>query len=510
MQGRKTHQEKLFISFQLSDYVPSDNFYRRLNELLDLHFLYAKTKKYYGNEGQKSIDPVIFIKLMLVGYFENLNSDRRIINVSRMRLDILYFLGYELDEELPWHSTLSRTRILFGENLFNDLFKVVLKQCIDKGMLSGRRQAIDSALIKANASMDTLIEREVMADAGVYADELNANIDAEIIRSINPASEKPSVKQRVGKSNAIRNGLKRSNKTHYSPADPDARIATKPGKPCRMNYLAQTSVDTASHVITHIQAFHADKGDAQCFPEQLKATVANLEANGLTIDEVLADGGYSSMSNFEILKELNITGYIPLKNTNRNSTSGFVFDKINDRYTCPNGVYLTFRGTRIYSENCQARLYKSSVKDCKQCPLRETCVNSRGYRLIEGVGDPELYSQMEQRLQTRRGKLMKGIRSGSVEPVFGALINYTGLRQINARGIKQANKCMLMAAIAHNLKKLLKFQPVEPLPNIHMVPIGRKAVIGMETHFIELYIPQDVKEQQLRKIPAHYFMNYLN
>jgi len=104
MQGKKTHQEKLFIQFQLSDYIPADNFYRRLKHLLDLEFIYRATTKYYGKEGQKSIDPVVFMKLMLVGYLENMNSDRRIVGTSGMRMDILYFLGYDLGEELPWHA----------------------------------------------------------------------------------------------------------------------------------------------------------------------------------------------------------------------------------------------------------------------------------------------------------------------------------------------------------------------------------------------------------------------
>lgn len=128
MQGKKDYQEKLFIRFQLSDYVPSDNFYRQLKSILDLIFLYQRTSKYYGKEGQKSIDPVVFMKPMLVGYLENLISDRRIIATSRMRMDILYFLGYDLDEELPWHSTLSSTRQLFGEKEFTFIFQQVLKK----------------------------------------------------------------------------------------------------------------------------------------------------------------------------------------------------------------------------------------------------------------------------------------------------------------------------------------------------------------------------------------------
>ncbi|MFC4094583.1 transposase, partial [Euzebyella saccharophila] len=111
---------------------------------------------YYGESGQKSIDPVVFFKLCLVGYLENIISDRKLIAHCSMRLDVLYFIGYDIDEELPWHSTISRTRQLFPESVFEEVFTKVLSMCVDKGMVSGHTQAIDSAPVKANASMDTL------------------------------------------------------------------------------------------------------------------------------------------------------------------------------------------------------------------------------------------------------------------------------------------------------------------------------------------------------------------
>src|SRR6188508_1129312 len=174
MQGKKKFTEKLFTHFQLSDRVPVENFYRRSKELLNLQWLYKSTKKYYGTEGQQSIDPVVFFKLMLIGYLENLGSDRRIINTVSMRLDMLFFIGYDIDEDLPWHSTLSRTRQLYGEEVFLELFRQVLKLCIDKGMVNGRRQAVDSAYIKANASLSSVVEKEVLDDAKTYSDELEA------------------------------------------------------------------------------------------------------------------------------------------------------------------------------------------------------------------------------------------------------------------------------------------------------------------------------------------------
>ena len=96
MQGKKDYQEKLFAHFQLSDRIPETNFYRRLKEVLDLGFLYSLTNGYYGDSGQKSIDPVVFFKLCLVGYLENMISDRKLIEHCSMRLDIMYFLEYDI------------------------------------------------------------------------------------------------------------------------------------------------------------------------------------------------------------------------------------------------------------------------------------------------------------------------------------------------------------------------------------------------------------------------------
>src|ERR1700712_3851705 len=172
MQGRKHFSEKLFLSFQLSDRVPEDNFYRKLTNLLDLQWLYKATTKYYGSEGQQSIDPVVFFKFILIGFLDNLGSDRSIINTVSMRMDMLYFVGYDIDEPLPWHSTLSRTRQLYGEDLFKQLFKQVLSQCINKGMVSGRRQALDSVFVKANASMDSLQQKAILDDGDDYTSEL--------------------------------------------------------------------------------------------------------------------------------------------------------------------------------------------------------------------------------------------------------------------------------------------------------------------------------------------------
>jgi len=136
------------------------NLYRRLDELLDLRFRYSETQLLYSHTGQPSLDPVVFFKLVLVARLENLVSDRRLVEHFALRLDLLYLLGYEVDEDLPWHSTISRTRQLYPAAVFERLFDHVFAQCVRQGLVAGYTQAVYSAPVKANASLYSLREKQ--------------------------------------------------------------------------------------------------------------------------------------------------------------------------------------------------------------------------------------------------------------------------------------------------------------------------------------------------------------
>ena len=492
MQGKKQYTEKIFTTFQLSDHVPVDNFYRRLKEQLDLRWLYKSTKNYYGREGQQSIDPVVFFKLILVGYLENLNSDRKIIAHSKMRLDILFFLGYDLDEELPWHSTISRTRQLYGEEVFKELFSKVLSLCVSKQMLSGRRQAIDSAYIKANASMDSLVEKEIIEDGQQYLDELQHDDYGKPIEQhhnvMKDDRDKDTITSSRSKSTAQHHAWKEeeyksqpkgksvtkaidgderedrrpkfvSNHTHYSTTDRDARVSVKPGKPRQLNYSMQTAVDMSSHVITNVEAHLADRRDSECLNQVLTNTINNLQQQQLQVEEIACDTGYSSSKALQACVDSNITAYIPNFGQYKSSREGFVFDEENDRYTCEaKGVHLPYKKTYGDKKGYYRKQYRSSAKDCGHCPLRTTCIGgSADYKKIEDTVDKHLYDQMHLRLKTPYARRMKKLRQATVEPVLGTLINFMGIRRIWTRGLRNANKFMLGAAVAYNLKKWLNY-----------------------------------------------------
>lgn len=469
MIGTKNYQEKLFISFQLSKRVPKDNFYRQLKEVLDLNYLYKAVKPYYGNEGQKSIDPTVFFRMMLIGYLENITSDRALIDHISMRLDLLYFIDYDIDDTLPWHSTLSRTRKKLPVEIFESMFDQVLTMCVNKGMVKGTTQAVDAAYVKANASLDSLVEKVPVNTVKDHIERVIKENDQVQDRDKHsketPEWKKKEVGQRIkrqkenfkGQPGNKTRGRYLSNHTHYSPTDPDARIAVKPGKPRQMYYLSNMSVDTSNHVITHIESDYADLKDSQTLIGFLNNMLPRIKSQGLGVSEILADAGYNSGANLKFIEEQGITGYIPPHGQYEKEKPGFTFDPGNNRYICRNGKYLLYKKTMPDSKGNYFMHYSTSVADCRNCPFAKECKGKSNERRIKVTVYKPYHDRMEERMMTIRGKRKRKQRQSTVEPVFGSLINFMGMRKLNTRGLKNANKCMIMAAVAYNLKKYLKY-----------------------------------------------------
>jgi len=474
MQGRKDYTEKLFMSFQLSNRIPKENLYRRLRETLDLSFLYKDTKELYGSTGNPSIDPVVFFKLLLTGYLENITSDRKLVEHCSMRMDVLYFLGFDIDEELPWHSTISRTRQLYPIALFEMLFNKVFTLCVNAGMVSGHTQAVDSAPVKANASMESLqlkipapsIEnhlkkveeenREPGKKNDLPSRESYISAPKHQLRKLEKHQQnlRDSPQGPPGSSHEKAQLL--SNKTHYSPHDPDARISVKPGKARKMNYRCSMAVDTAEGVISHMQADFADGRDSQYLPEITRQLQIRLKENELPMTDLLADTGYSNGSNYSFLEQKGITGWVPVFGMYKPVVPSFIYNQETDEYTCPAGKPLPFKGFGHTDDGRLLKKYWSAPKDCKVCPLKSSCIPDIHYKRITRTPYDEQYQKAHDRQLSKRGRQMKKLRQSTVEPVFGSLIYHYGLSKIGVLGKAGAHKVMLMAAIAFNLKKYLK------------------------------------------------------
>ncbi|MGI4871803.1 MAG: transposase [Janthinobacterium lividum] len=378
-----------------------------------------------------------------------------------------------MDENLPWHSTISRTRQLFPTTVFEQLFDHVFAQCVAAGLVTGQTQAVDSAPVKANASLDSLCEKQ---PAGVPAPTLHvAGEPAAVPPLAQPATlsaSPPHHVRRVASAHARyrRNasgplGSRRpqaqllSNKTHYRPTDPDARISVKPGKARALNYLCSMAVDEGSGIIGHIQADFADRRDSELLPSIVASLHQRLLTQQVPVREVVADTNYSNGVNYALLEAQGITPWIPVFGKYKPEVAGFTYDAEADCFTCPAGKQLLFKRFDSDLDGRLSKRYAASTRDCRLCAHKPTCAPKSQKRQLVRTAYAAHYRRALTRQQSRQDKYMHRLRQRTIEPVFGSLLHHYGLRRVNTRGRSNAHKTMLLTAVAFNLKKLLKHQP---------------------------------------------------
>jgi hypothetical protein len=430
-----------------------------------------------------------------------------------MRLDILYFLDYDIDEPLPWHSTISRTRQLFPEDVFESVFTQVFELCVGAGMVSGHTQAIDSAPVKANASMDTL-------ELKVPEEDLEAHLHS--IRHISKRDKQPPIrKAKVNKASkeqqeisaskeelqAIKSRNSKwskdqdqrpgagnkgsrytSNKTHYSPTDPDARISVKPGKARKLNYLSQLTVDTSTHVISDIKAYHADGKDSQHLADIVNRVQRRLWRSGLVLENCVADTGYSSGENYAFLEDKGIQSFIPAHGTYKGGPDGFVYNEEHDFYRCPQGKVIPFKKVFIEKKNnTKKKSYRALKNVCIDCPIRIQCLGNSQEKHFTVTFYRAEYERNIARVNSAQGRYMKAKRQSTVEPVFGTLTQFRGMSKVYTLGIRQANKCMLLSAVAYNIKKYLNFTQKHPKSVARSLAVYKSVLIGFIDHILSLF-----------------------
>lgn len=461
MQGIKQRTSKLFYQFSLEEHLSPDHPLRRIDQELDLRFLYQQTRGYYGSEGQKSIDPVVFFKICLVGYFQNITSDRALIRYCNDSLSARWFIGYDIDQCLPVHSTLSRTRALFSEQVYEQVFTRILGLCVDAGLVEGARQVVDSALVKANAHIGSMQRRQILEDASEYCRQVNQEN-----REDEPAGGPPSPELKPVDLPPENKGSKHkariTNKTHRCSSDPDARMAVKPNKPKDMYYHGQICVDSQHGVVTAAMGDYGDRKDLHSFPELLAKAHENLAGFDLSLQEVLADSGYSTGDNISLCEQAGMTPYMPNPSNYTPERPGFTYNEQEDRYECSQGEYLTYRSTDT-SGNRKKRIYRASARQCEPCPVKGQCITSKAnYKQLTHSENKRWYDLMDERLSTGYGKRMLGNRKAIVEPALGSLMHQNGMKKVYARGIQAANKHVMMASMSLNLKKWLTHSTQAP------------------------------------------------
>ena len=151
------YQNKLFINnFNLDKRIRKDHILRRIADRIDFDFIYNEVKNAYGTKGNVSVPPPVILKIMLLLALYNVRSERELISTIPERLDWLWFLGYDLEDEIPNHSVLSKARARWGVKAFKAFFERIVWQCVKAGLVDGSKLFVDASLIDADASNNSV------------------------------------------------------------------------------------------------------------------------------------------------------------------------------------------------------------------------------------------------------------------------------------------------------------------------------------------------------------------
>jgi len=436
MVGQKELNSKTFYIFSLERVVPEDDYYRKLDRLLDLSFLYKECKDLYGKTGNPSIDPVVFFKIQIIGFLENIISDRELAKRINDSLSLRLFIRYDIDEPTPWHSTISRTRERIPEAIYKEVFNYMLRVCVEHNLVGGSHISVDSTLIKANASMDSLERKHPVYSIEDYRKKVLKGNEPDV-------NEEKRRKE------------KKTNDTHVSKRDVDARIAKKSGKQLGLYYKNNISTDPKRGIIIHAEAVHSNLNDVLRLIEIVKQSKERLNANNLQLQSLSADKQYCNGKRLKELEEINIEAYVPLVKQKRKPgvwcVDKFVYNKEDDCYICPNGKKLSYKGN-----NEKSKRYKAYYNDCKVCSYKKKCITKKTGRTLYHPVYKEQYDNLKKRLQTPMAKRATRYRK-VVERAFGELKNDLGMVKVNTLGLKNAHKRFIMAAFTYNLKKFVKY-----------------------------------------------------
>lgn len=434
MMGTHQPQKELFnYQVNLDKRVRADHPLRRINSILDLSFVYPAVELFYGKNGHVGTDPVILVKMMLLLFLDDVPSERELMAVIRERLDYLWFLGYGLDDEVPNHSVLSKARARWGEEVFRDLFVRTVEQCVAAGLVEGKRLHIDSSLVRADASRDSIQQAP-----------------PELVAALRQAydAEEQKLEERPHK------GV---NATHVSSTDPDATLARGGGAPVsQLSYKHHRVVDDAQGVITAVQTTTGQAGDAAQLPRLLQCHEQNT---GLPSQLVVGDKHYGTAANFRHCYGHNIVAHLGIAEAYVEykglfAVGEFKYEPEQDRYRCPAGHYLYYH--QLCSDKQTVRYRIEKAEYCRKCPLRTRCTKGRHGRMIRVPIFAEVVAACKEQAQSPQARYSRRRRKHVMEGSFADASNNHGLKRARWRRLwRQQIQDWLIAAV-QNLRILLK------------------------------------------------------
>jgi transposase len=428
MMGRHAKQNELWSEpVNLARRIPEDHPLRKLKSVLELDFVRQEVAGCYGSNGNVSVDPVVIIKMMLLLFWDNVRSERELMRVIPLRIDYLWFLGYSLEDEVPDHSVLSKARRRWGVEVFERLFSQSVQQCLDAGLIDGRKLHADSSLVRADASLNSVVRITL------------AKLDE-------PASDEP---KKAGTP---------VNSTYQAATDPDSALVRHSGGKSLPSYKNHRALDDKAGVITATKTTNGVRDDGA---ELVGLVSAHQEKTGVKPKAVVADCKYGTTENFIALGEQGIRTHMgDLRSRLRNHhlediypSERFIYDEQSDSYTCPAGQTLYhhhFNNHRGYHE------YRARKGVCQSCALAAQCTRAKAGRSVNRYPGHELLERARRQSSGPAAHRDRKRRQWFQERNFGEAATQHGFKRARWRGLrKQTVQDNLIAAL-QNFKILLR------------------------------------------------------
>lgn len=428
MIGKKQQSEpKLFYhGVSLDRRVGPDHPLRKIKNTIDFDFVRDRVERLYGSTGHPSVDPAVLLKLIFLLFYENVQSERALMAQLPLRLDWLWFCGYDLDDSTPNHSVLSKARRRWGADVFTEFFQAILEQCIAAGLVDGQTIHLDSSMIDANASKDRLQVQLRTVGHRLY-DQL----------------------EEAGPSEPLERKV--------SPVDPDARLGKKYSQ-TTLGYKDHRTVDDKKGIITSTTTTAANVCDNHVLP----AAVETHEANtGQTVKTAVADKIYGTLDNYQYLHGKGCKSCIPhqkhgVVEGGKFSHDQFVYDPKQDCFICPAGQRLE-RYDRQRPAGEMGWRYRASRQTCQACSCFSQCVSSKTFgRQITLNVRTEYRQWADECLSASERKRLMAHRRAKAEGSFADAANNHGFKRARWRGLSMVQIQNLMIAAIQNLRKLLR------------------------------------------------------
>jgi len=442
-------QEQLFYSFSLDDAVPDDHPVRGIAAVLDLSWVHAELAPYYPQLGRPSIDPVLMIRMLIIGYLLAIRSERALCRDVRVNLAYRWFCGLSIEDQIPDHSAFSRARNdrFRDSGIFRSVFERVVGACIAAGLVGGEGFAVDASLIMADANKQRSIP----------GTQWSMELDA---RAVSRAT-----KEYLATLDDVAFGAASEVTPKFvSPSDPAAQWTGAKRGPAFFAYADNYLIDVKSGIIMDVEASRAIR---QAEVGAAKIMIERTEQRfDIKPTRLAADTAYGSGATLNwLVKDKKIAPHIPVIDKSKRedatfSREDFTFDKERDVYTCPAGKLLKTTGKLV--NDGETLLYRARVIDCRQCPLKERCCPNMPLRRIPRSIYQEARDVARTLAKTEAFEQSRHDRK-RVEMLFAHLKRIFGLGRLRLRGPRGAQFEFTLAAIAQNLRRLAKFV-VRPPP----------------------------------------------